>query len=80
MRILVTGGAGFIGSNLARRLSSEGHDVAIVDNFSSAHWTNLIDFPGQVITADVSKPEEMNALSQAGPESPPDIAGRCARR
>ena len=51
MRVLVTGGAGFIGSNLAKRLVAEGHDVTIEDDFSSAHWTNLVDFKGEVITA-----------------------------
>ncbi len=35
MRILVTGGAGFIGSNLADRLLAEGHEVAILDDLSS---------------------------------------------
>jgi ADP-L-glycero-D-manno-heptose 6-epimerase len=54
LRVLVTGGAGFIGSNIARRLASDGHAVAIVDDFSSAHWTNLIDFKSDVVTADVA--------------------------
>ncbi|HXE52584.1 MAG TPA: ADP-glyceromanno-heptose 6-epimerase [Tepidisphaeraceae bacterium] len=53
MRILVTGGAGFIGSNLARRLSSDGHEVVVIDDFSSAHWPNLKDFKGDVLTGDV---------------------------
>ena len=54
MRILVTGGAGFIGSNLAKRLAADGHDTAASDDFSSAAWTNLIDYPGDVITCDMA--------------------------
>src|SRR5262249_58560082 len=33
MRFLITGGAGFIGSNAARRLRGEGHDVLVLDSF-----------------------------------------------
>ncbi|MGD1278030.1 MAG: ADP-glyceromanno-heptose 6-epimerase [Tepidisphaeraceae bacterium] len=53
MRILVTGGAGFIGSNLARLLAAQ-HEIIVVDDFSSAHWTNLVDFHGDVLTLDLS--------------------------
>ena len=41
MRILVTGGAGFIGSHIAERLLARGHEVAIVDNLSSGKRENV---------------------------------------
>ncbi len=43
MRALVTGGAGFIGSNLVDRLLAEGHSVEVVDNLSSGRLANLAD-------------------------------------
>ena len=41
MRILVTGGAGFIGSHLCERLIDEGHIVSAIDNFSTGRASNL---------------------------------------
>ena len=41
MKILVTGGAGFIGSALARRLSDGGHEVIVIDNFNDYYDVNL---------------------------------------
>ncbi len=41
MKILVTGGAGFIGSSLAKRLVKENHNVTIIDDFSSGDIENL---------------------------------------
>ncbi|MEM0232828.1 MAG: SDR family NAD(P)-dependent oxidoreductase, partial [Candidatus Nezhaarchaeales archaeon] len=40
-RVLVTGGAGFIGSHLVDRLISEGYSVRIIDNFSTGRMENL---------------------------------------
>ena len=65
MRILVTGAAGFIGSNLVKKLASLGHDTVALDDFSSGAWTNLIDYPGDVMTLDVSG--DVSALEMAEP-------------
>lgn len=54
MKALVTGGAGFIGSNLALYLEKEGHEVTVLDDFSSGHENNLKGFKGEVLRADVA--------------------------
>ena len=41
MNILITGGAGFIGSHLAERFLAEGHDVMVLDNFLTGRRDNL---------------------------------------
>jgi ADP-L-glycero-D-manno-heptose-6-epimerase len=61
-KYLVTGGAGFIGSNIAKTLEAEGHEVAVLDDFSkNGHFKNLIGFKGDVITCDLftSVPHDM---------------------
>jgi len=59
MKCLVTGGAGFIGSNLALELEKQGHEVTIADNFSSGHKENIEGFKGKVLDIDISKPFEI---------------------
>ncbi len=41
MKYLITGGAGFIGSNLAEKLKKDGHDVVIIDNLTTGRKKNL---------------------------------------
>src|SRR5262245_65687738 len=43
MRVMVTGGAGFIGSTLCDQLLGEGHEVDVVDDLSSGSLANLAD-------------------------------------
>ena len=59
-RILVTGGAGFLGSHLCERLVAEGHEVLCVDNFFTGRRANvahLLDAPGfELMRHDVTFP------------------------
>jgi len=43
MKILVTGGAGFIGYNLCKKLKTDGHDVISIDNYSTGKKENEVD-------------------------------------
>jgi dTDP-glucose 4,6-dehydratase len=79
VRILVTGGAGFIGSHLSDRLLSEGHRVVVVDNLITGSLDNITHLAGrddfQFIKHDVSNfifvPGEIDAvLHFASPASP----------
>lgn len=56
--ILITGGAGFVGSHLTEKLLEKGAKVVIVDDFSNGSWENLknIEDKVTVITFDISKP------------------------
>ena len=56
MRVLVTGGAGFIGTHLVKRLLADGHQVVVLDNFSSGLRENLKGLPVQLVEADVAGP------------------------
>ncbi len=56
MRALVTGAAGFIGSNLAVKLAGGGATVVGLDDFSVGTFENLTDFTGDFVTADLAEP------------------------
>ncbi|MEX2308889.1 MAG: UDP-glucose 4-epimerase GalE [Pirellulales bacterium] len=51
MRVLVTGGAGYVGSHAAKLLAESGHDVVIVDNMAEGHRPSVGQLP--LVTADL---------------------------
>ena len=53
MKALVTGGAGFIGSHIVDALLAEGHDVRVLDNFSTGHRANIGGGEVEVIEGDL---------------------------
>jgi UDP-glucose 4-epimerase len=66
MRILITGGAGFIGSHLAEKLLENGQEVVIVDNLSTGSLANIESFKDHgrldFITGDIRNAELMESL------------------
>lgn len=64
-RVLVTGGAGFIGANLTRLLGAKGYDVSVLDNLSRGQAGYLPD-PGILIQADINdRPAGIRAMQGA---------------
>ena len=61
MKALVTGGAGFIGSNLALALEGRGHNVRLLDNFSTGHRANLEPLDAEVVEGDLRSYERVAA-------------------
>jgi len=61
-KFLLTGGAGFIGSNIAQRLLRDGHAVRIIDNFTTGRRENLAEFENQIelIEGDICKTADIN--------------------
>lgn len=61
--VLVTGGAGFIGSNLVRSLLRDDHTVRVLDNFSSGRRENLVDLQDriEIYEGDLQDPETVRS-------------------
>ncbi|HEX8805109.1 MAG TPA: NAD-dependent epimerase/dehydratase family protein [Acidimicrobiales bacterium] len=74
MRALVTGGAGFIGSNLVDRLLAEGHEVDVLDDLSSGSPGNLAEARaghGDALTVhevDLRHPQVVDLIARRAPE------------
>jgi dTDP-glucose 4,6-dehydratase len=81
MNILLTGGAGFLGSHLSRRFVNDGHNVICVDNFITGSQENINDLIGnkqfKLIRHDITKPLYIDGkvdwvMHFASPASPKD--------
>jgi dTDP-glucose 4,6-dehydratase len=80
VRVLVAGGAGFLGSHICERLLARGDSVVALDNLSTGHRSNLSHLEEDprlsVVIADVSKPFHVDrpfdaVMNLASPASPP---------
>jgi UDP-glucose 4-epimerase len=75
MRILVTGGAGFIGSHMAQRLLEEGHEVTIVDNESTGRSVN-VPARAKYVLADVTQLDQLQPIFATGLDVVFHVAGQ----
>jgi len=77
VKLLVTGGAGFIGSHVVERLLALGHAALVVDNFATARRDTLDAFRGrvEVIDATIAEPATVDGLFA---RFRPDVVLHCA--
>jgi UDP-glucose 4-epimerase len=70
MRVLITGGGGFIGSHLADRLLAEGHEVLAFDNYATGRRDNLEERDGlTLVDATIEEPHSVaRAFQSFGPD------------
>jgi len=62
MKCLITGGAGFLGSHIAQQLAEEGHEIRVLDNFSSGSRNNLSGIDAELMDGDI---RDTDALARA---------------
>ena len=76
MKVLITGGAGFIGSHLADRLLDEDHEVLVIDNYATGRRDNLSERDGLTIVEDTI--EDPDAVFDAFERLRPDFVVHAA--
>ncbi|MGG1690850.1 NAD-dependent epimerase/dehydratase family protein [Heyndrickxia ginsengihumi] len=67
-KVLVTGGAGFIGSHIVEALQQNQYEVIVIDNFSTGHHRNIADLSVNVHKCDITNPEVINLIASIKPD------------
>jgi len=75
MRILVTGGAGFIGSHMVDRLLGDGHEVVVIDNLATGLREN-VPATARFVLGDVSQIEDVERAFGGGLDAVFHVAGQ----
>jgi len=64
VKIAITGGCGYVGSKIAQRLLSVGHEILIIENFSTSVRDDLKDC--QIVKCDITNPKDLANLKATG--------------
>jgi UDP-glucose 4-epimerase len=75
MNVLVTGGAGFIGSHLAQRLAEAGHGVVVLDNEATGRREN-VPSAARYLKGDVCRPGDLESAFAGGLDAVCHVAGQ----
>lgn len=63
MRVLITGGAGFIGANLSTALVEQGHEVVVLDDLSTGSKDNLADVPVRFVEGTILSASDLDGVA-----------------
>ena len=66
MNVLVTGGAGFIGRWIVKKLAEQGHDVSVIDDLSNGREENLAEFGIKPILCDIVDRKKITEIFKDG--------------